>query len=689
MKRLTISVAGFCLAMALRSSFAATNLEAPVLLGPGSLKDWQFVSDAQIAPDGTRIVYVLTRVDIERDTYDSDLWMIEGEQEPHPVVSGADEHAAPRWSPDGGKLAFIASAGERPQIFILDPRDGSTWPLTAAPAGVRSFAWSPDSKRIAYVSNTPAGEARVSGSALVTEQLIFRTDGGTSLRSVLRSKLFVTDATAPRATPVGPLTDGAADPSEPTWSADGQWVIYSALPGSDKAAIERDTDLYRVKADGSRAPERLTRRRGPDDDPVVAAATGTRAWSGYDVGDAPRSATSRQLYVMQPNQPQPHALLPEFDRNVGETLLSDATSPGGGRLRLAFSADGRRILFVAADRGVARLYEGRVEDGTVRSLSDQLQGDLTEFSVADSGRVAAVFGSPTQPYEVWTRHEKTGRWSQRTAHALSKVGDVFLSPYEEILIPSFDGLPLQAWLLKPPHFQPERKYPLILYVHGGPHNLYGEAFFHEFQVLAGAGFLVLIVNPRGSTGYGQEFANVIQYRYPGDDYRDLMTVLDSVAGRGYVDTGRLGVAGGSGGGLLSSWTISQTDRFAAAVVERPVTNWISMVLTSDRGAFIAHHWFRDYPWRRAGDYLEHSPIMLVERVSTPVLILHSQEDFRATVDQSVQYYTALRMLGKPARLAIFPRSSHSLWYDGPPQQRVQRLALILDWFKEKLRHAGN
>ncbi|NJO13069.1 MAG: S9 family peptidase [Gammaproteobacteria bacterium] len=251
-------------------------------------------------------------------------------------------------------------------------------------------------------------------------------------------------------------------------------------------------------------------------------------------------------------------------------------------------------------------------------------------------------------------------------------------------VDSFDRTRIQGWILKPPGFDAQRRYPMILYIHGGPHAMYGSGFFHEFQVLAQAGYVVLITNPRGSTGYGGQFANVIQYRYPGDDYRDLMVAVDEVLKRGYVDEKRLGVAGGSGGGLLTSWIVGQTDRFAAAVVERAVTNWHSFVGSADLNYFFATHWFRDFPWRDSKDYLERSPLSHVDKVKTPVLVIHSEHDYRTAIDQGLQYYAALKMLRKPAKLAVFPESSHGLSRDGRPSQRVERLKLITGWFEEHL-----
>jgi dipeptidyl aminopeptidase/acylaminoacyl peptidase len=448
-----------------------------------------------------------------------------------------------------------------------------------------------------------------------------------------------------------------------------------------------DTELFRVRVAGGALAQMLSNRRGPDDGPLVVSRTGRIAWTGFDEQAPLRSSTTTRLYVADgtasPFAPRP--LTGGFDRNVNELVMTDMPLPRAAPApRPAFSPDGREIYFIAADRGFAQLHRVGVDGGAVEMLSPTLRGDLREFSLARTGRIAAVFGSPTQPYEVWTLDRPGGRWAQRTNHTRAAIDPAQLAPYEEIWAASFDGIRIQGWLMKPPGFDPAKQYPLLLYIHGGPHTMYGESFFYEFQALANAGLLVLITNPRGSTGYGEAFANIVQYRYPGDDYRDLMAALDHVVARGFVDPQRLGVAGGSGGGVLTSWTIGQTDRFAAALVERPVVNFASHAMVADLNGRFSEIWFRDYPWRSPQEYFERSPVNLVDKVTTPVLVIQSIEDYRTPIDQGLAYYNALRILGKPAKLALFPTSSHGLSRNGPPSQRIERLEIITDWFTTRL-----
>ncbi|MGH8265029.1 MAG: prolyl oligopeptidase family serine peptidase [Steroidobacteraceae bacterium] len=671
------------------AAFASGSLAGAGALEPESLNSWQFVSDPEISPDGSRTVYVLSKFDLEKDEYDSDLWAIDGDGEPRPFVTTAGADLSPRWSPDGKRLAFLSARAGKSQVFVMEMSGGEAWQLTKEAEGVTGFSWAPDGTRIAYLAKPhveqPAPPA--SGRARVTERLVYRNDGSMGFAPEVRPQIWVIDARTTHGAALGPLTDGSVEASTPVWSADGKTLLFSAANRPDAGDLGESTDIYRVAVDKGAKAEPLTRRNGPDDGPLVALSNGSIAWTGFDLATPPRSSTSRRLYVQSAHESTPRLLTGAFDRNVGESILTDVPGPRGGGAQLAFASHDKELLFVAADNGRARLYSVPARGGAVTPLSDAPAGDLREFSVAKNGRIAAVFGSPTAPYDVWILERAGGNWRQASHHGAKNLGGHAPLPYEELGVNSFDGRKIQAWLLKPPGFDAANKYPLLLYIHGGPHTLYGESFFHEMQVLASHGLLVLLANPRGSTGYGEEFANAVQYHYPGDDFRDLTAVLDSVIARGYVDERRLGVGGGSGGGLLTSWIVGHTTRFSAALVERPVVNWFTEATVADIHSYVATRWFRDLPWRDPEDYMARSPIFFVDKVETPVLVIQSEQDYRTPFDQGIQFYTALKMLGKPAKLALFPTSSHGLSRNGPPAQRVERLKIILDWFQTKLEGA--
>lgn len=692
------------LKMSLGALLGAASLLASAASGApldaSSLLALQFVEDVEISSDGRRIVYELSRIDAAKDKYERDLWLIDGDSPPRPFVSSPGDDSRPRWSPDGKRLAFVSTRAGAPQLFILEMTGGEAWRLTDVPQGVDGFAWSPDSSRIAYLARTPtmAPPAPQPGAApgappaapdakraLITDRLFYRMDGFPGFLPGGRSQIFVIEVRTDRPSPRGPLTDGHTQPSTPAWSPDGRWLTYSTVPPTWQAETENDAELYRVSADGQGAPVQLTSRLGPDENPIVDASTGLIAWSGFDAAEPRRMATTQRLYVMRPDQTGRRELTSDFDRNVGEVQGTDAAWLHGLGDRIAFAPKGDELLFLSSDRGITQLYRVGVRGGKVTPVANQPRGDLREVSVARNGKLAAIFGSPTRPYEIWTAERAGGAWRQRTNHALSTLSDPELAAYEPFDFDSFDGRRIQGWLVKPPRFDASRKYPLILYAHGGPNAMYGENFYHEFQVLANAGYVVMLTNPRGSTGYGQAFANETQHRHPIDGSQDLIAAADAVAKLPYIDEKRLGIAGGSAGGTLAAWTIGKTRRFAAALVERPATNWFSFQTNADVGVYFAKHWFTDFPWRRPDDYLARSPIAIVDEVQTPVLVIQSTDDYRTTADQGLGYYGALKMLGKDARLALFPMSSHSLSRNGFPSQRLERLEVILKWFDEKLK----
>jgi dipeptidyl aminopeptidase/acylaminoacyl peptidase len=376
----------------------------------------------------------------------------------------------------------------------------------------------------------------------------------------------------------------------------------------------------------------------------------------------------------------PRVLTEGLDLHVGEGINSDQHAPrGGGEMPLGFTADGRGVLFVHARRGAAHLALCDLASGAVEDLTGPGHEVCAGTVSTDGRRVALVLGSLADPgalhvYDV-ARRECVRLWGANDELlAGTRLGEV-----DELRVTSFDGRELQAWLVKPADFDPSRKYPLILQIHGGPHTAYGVGFFHEFRSLAAAGYLVLYSNPRGSTSYGQEFADCIQYRFPGDDARDLLACVDHAVGLGYVDETRLGVTGGSGGGLLTNWLIAQTHRFAAAITQRCVSDWVSMFYSCDFTLF-QPTWFRGAPWEHPEDFAAHSPMNLIDRIETPLMVIHSEEDWRTPIGQGEIMFRGLAYRRKPVVMVRFPGENHELSRSGMPSRRVQNQRHIRRWF---------
>lgn len=654
-----------------------------------SLLDWEYAGSPRYSPDGLRLVYTRFGTERKRDRYTADLWLVEERGERRLTADPAADYA-PAWSPDGRRLAFLSRRTGTPQVFVLHAGGGDAVQVTDIAGGVMALAWSPDGTRIAVLALRESGTDG-SKQPYVTDRLLTRRDGREGYRRPGAPQIAVVPADGRAEEGVLWLTEHEFGAGPPVWSTDGRTILFSAAWESEEALALGDTEIHAVAADGSASPQRLTSRFGPDDNPLPSPDGQWIAWTGFDDAEPPVSYRPDELYVMRADGSEQRRLTAEWPAGVADTMAGDVNAPFGPARRLAWSADGRYLYFTSAVEGKVQLIRAAVETGQVTPVTAFDEGDIREFDLSPGGGVVALYSRPDSPPQLVTfppERAQRGGWRQRTALNARYLEYPRFAEYEELRISSFDGTPIQAWLVKPPRFDTRRRHPLILYIHGGPHSMYGTNFFHEFQVLAAAGYFVLIANPRGSSGYGEVFGNVIQYRYPGDDYLDLMAVVDAVSGRDYIDAERLGVAGGSGGGLLTTWVVGQTDRFRAASAHRSVTNWLSFVGTTDINRYVTARWFRDYPWRDATSYLDRSPLMLVDEVATPVQIIHSDADYRTPLEQGLQYYTALKQLGKPAELVVMPGESHDLSRDGTPSLRVERLRLILDWFDRHLSPEG-
>jgi dipeptidyl aminopeptidase/acylaminoacyl peptidase len=396
----------------------------------------------------------------------------------------------------------------------------------------------------------------------------------------------------------------------------------------------------------------------------------------------PNTYEANDLLLFEGAWPQgsPRVLTQDLDLHVGEGVSSDQHPPrGGGELPLGFTSGGRGIVFVHARRGAAHLALCDLATAKVEDLTGPEQEVIAGSVSADGRRVAMTLGSLATPGDLHVydleRRTLTRLWGAND----ELLAGAALGEVEGFDYPSFDGTRIQAWLVKPAGFDPKRKYPLVLEIHGGPHTAYGVGFFHEFRVLAAAGYLVLYTNPRGSTSYGQSFADCIQYRFPGDDYKDLMAGVDHVVARGFVDESRMGVTGGSGGGLLTNWIVCKTNRFAAAITQRCVADWSAMWSTCDFSLF-QPFWFRGAPWEDAKDFAERSPVTHLANVETPLMVIHSEEDWRTPIGQGEAMFRGLLYRRKPTVMVRFPGENHELSRSGCPSRRVQNQQHIRRWF---------
>jgi dipeptidyl aminopeptidase/acylaminoacyl peptidase len=655
------------------------------------LLDLVWVADPQISPDGARVAFTRVHVDRAEDGYATAIWIADAAGGgARPLTSGPRD-GQPRWSPDGRRLAFTRAAekGKPAQLFVLPMDGGEATPLTKLEKGAGSPAWSPDGRRIAFLSATnpalddPKQEKPKNEPGRIVTKPVFRENDSGFIDWDHRDHVWVVEAAGgePRQLTTGRFAEGA-----PRWSRDGRAIRFVSDRRDEPWFGLEESRLWEVAPDleaptDGAALTKLAEYRGP----VVAfveASDGRIATIGAELPDEPHAYDQWDVLLHSGARPmtKPRVANANRDYAFGEGVNSDQHPPrGGGETPFAFAADGRAILAAGAREGSSMLLRVDLADGSIHELTPRHHDLIAGTVSADGRRWALTLGGLDRPGDLYRLDVATGTLERLYAPNAALFECLALGEVEEFRCRSFDGATIHGWIVKPPGFDPARKYPLVLQIHGGPHTAYGHGFFHEFHQLAGAGYVVLFTNPRGSTSYGWEFAHAIQYRYPGDDAKDLLCAVDEVVGRGYVDGKRIGVTGGSGGGLLTNWLIAQSDRFAAAVTQRCVSEWASMMQSCDFAMFLPF-WFRSQPWQDPKEYAERSPFTYVERITTPLLILHSEEDWRTPIAQGEFLFRALKQMKRPVAMVRFPGESHELSRSGAPSRRVQNQQHIRRWF---------
>jgi dipeptidyl aminopeptidase/acylaminoacyl peptidase len=672
------------------------------------LLDFVWIADPQISPDGARVAFTRVAVDREKDAYVTSLWIAEagGDSPPRALTAGRRD-SQPRWSPDGRTLAFVrgGEAKQPSQIWLLPMDGGEAAPLTKLAKGASSPAWSPDGTRLAFLSETnPAldtadAKEPPNEPARIVTRPVFRENGKGFIDPQRLDHVWVVDVKPGAPGPGEPpsvaeprmLTRGGFAESSPAWSRDGRHVLFVSDRRAEPWFGDEQAVLYAVPADLAAPTDGAELRRVLEHGGPIAAYAegpdGAIAAAGW-VGDGvARSYRQTDLLIARGAWPRRDVgvVNPGGAWAVGEGVNGDQHPPRGtGAVPLAWTDGGRSVVALAAREGDAMLVRFDPSANAATALTPAGRDVINASATPDVARWALVVGGPDTPGDLWLLEASNGAlrrlWGPNDALLAAKPP----CRVESFRVPSFDGASIHAWLVYPPDFDPAAKWPLVLQIHGGPHTAYGSGFFHEFHQLATAGYVVLYTNPRGSTSYGEAFANVIQYRYPGDDYLDLMACVDAVIQRGFVDEARMGVTGGSGGGLLTNWIITRTRRFAAAITQRCVSEWSGMWYSSDFAMYWPF-WFRKAPYEDPGEYAERSPIARVAEVETPLMVIHSEEDWRTPIAQGEMMFRALKHRRVPTVMVRFPGESHELSRSGAPSRRVQNQRHIRRWFDRWLK----
>ena len=640
----------------------------------------QLPTDPQISPDGKKIVYVRRFADPMTDRRYSNLWIINADGTDHrALTTGNHNDSSPRWSPDGTRVAYLGDADGKEQIYVRWMDTGQTARITNLEQSPQAINWSPDGKMISFSSlvpgkgphladlpSPPAG-AKWAEPATMYDRLVYRFNGAGYLKpGFMQIFVVAADGGAPRQVTNGNFPNGGNEfgPNRAVWTPDGKYLLVSVNrhPESDHEYF--DTEVYEFSvADG--AVRALTNRKGPDNSPAISQDGKWIAYTGFD--DRYQGHQTTKLYVMKRDGTGSHSISDKLDRDI----QSPEWAPDNGGVYFQYNDQGdTKIGFLALD-------------GTLKKVTEHVAAATSaygggSFSISHTGILAFTYGRTDIPGDVAVNN--MGAMKVLTSINQELLEQKKPGRVEEITYSSSkDQRKIEGWVVYPPDFDPAKKYPLILEIHGGPFGDYGDRFDFEKQVWASMGYVVLYTNPRGSTSYGEEFANLIHHAYPGDDFYDLNSGVDAVVAKGYIDANNLFVTGGSGGGVLTAWTIEHTERFRAAAALYPVINWYSFALTSDI-SFVTKYWFPGNPWDNTEQYMQRSLTNLVGKVKTPTLVMTGEADFRTPISEAEQFYTALKLLNVETVLARVPEEPHGI--SRRPSHHIAKMLYVAGWFQQ-------
>lgn len=642
------------------------------------LFDLQMVSNPEISPNGKTIIYERHQFDVMTDKRLVNLWQISFDGENHyPITSGTNNYGNVTWSPKGDKFAFTSNQDGSNQLYVYWVESKTTAALTNFTESPSNISWSPDGSQLLFskfvpetskaiqpnISSPPAGAEWEKGADVI-DKAVYRRDGGGYVQDGYRH-LFVISAEGGTARQ---LTSGSHQFSSPSWAPDGNHIIYT-VNKSDDAELDPNNEQIFQQNISTGETKQLTNQRGPFNAPKISPDGKYIAYTGYKDEFVGYQLT--QLYLMNRDGKGVQVLSKDFTQDISS---------------IVWSKDSKSIYFLFDENGNSKA--GKIDlKGNVTPIAEDLGSASIgrpygggNYSVSDKGNVAFSHVTSSTPSELAVVGSKSNSKPKLLTHLNAnllnskKTGKV-----EEFWVDSsVDDFKIQGWIITPPDFDSSKTYPMILEIHGGPYTNYGSRFSPELQFMASRGYVVVYTNPRGSTSYGQEFAAYINHNYPSEDYNDLMDATDYVVEQGYVDKENLFITGGSGGGVLTAWSIGKTDRFQAAVVAKPVINWYSFVLTADGSPFFSKYWFKNMPWESPEDYLKFSPISLVGNVKTPTMLLTGQQDYRTPMSETEQYYSALKLQGIDAVMVRIAGSGHGI--AGKPSNLFRKVGYITGWF---------
>lgn len=623
------------------------------------------IQEARISPDGTQVLYVISKADIEKNRYDRDIWLAQTDGGKAFKLADSPGHDnTPRWSPDGETVAFISDRGGNPQIWLISPSGGEAVQLSDIPGGIGSFFWSPDSERIAFLLPDPQTE----------EEKIRREENGGAIIIHEEPKMIHIHLIEVATKKTMRLTSGKFSVDILSWSPDAKKIVFAARPSPSIPDLF-NTDIYTVDIQ-SQEIRRIAGKEGADTSPRWSPDGRSIAYVSND--GLNEWIANWYICVVPVKGGKPRNITGDYDEFISSCQ---------------WSSDSRMLYFQSSKGLTTQLYSVSVETGEVRQVSQGLRVHRSFSFSHEANLMAFLISTSTMPSEVYVSPMDEFK-PLRLTRANSFVGDIELGETEVIRWKSPDGLTIEGLLLKPPGFKPEERYPLLTYVHGGPSGKFGISFSpqiggsspiqgesYPLHVLAGQGFAIFMPNPRGSYGYGEPFRRANVNDWGHGDYLDIISGIDHLIDRGVADPQKLGIMGRSYGGYMTSWIITQTTRFKAASLGAGMANLVSFYGQTDIPGYMEFYFSGD-PWTRADEYTKHSPVTHAMNVETPTLILHGEKDSRVPLPQAWEFYRALKKRNIPVEFVIYPGQGHSIQ---KPKFQLDMMRRNLEWFTRWLK----
>lgn len=670
--RAAILLAGLVLALPVFAE-KETEQHDPRKFTSDKVFELEYAAAPEVSPDGSKVIYSRRHLDKFSDSVTSTTWMLDLRRgKDRPLFGPGESGSSIQWSPSGDRILYVSSNDGKPTLNVRFMDTQNSFALATFEQSPGSPSWSPDGKSIAFSMFVPSeGESFASaprapeGAAWadpvnVIDDLVFRFDGQGYLKRGA-DHLFVISAEGGTATQV---TEGDNGFGAPEW-LDNNTLLTGGNEVESPELDPVESEIYKINI-GTKELEALTTRDGPDHTARVSPNGKLIAYLGYD--DELKAYQQTDLYIMNTDGGNVRNLTADYDKSIG-----DISWNGNNGIYARINVDGNmHIVSVSLS-------------GAVKTVATDV-GGTTLGRPYSSGNYSVVNGVLAYTQSDATKPADLAVWKSGSVKTWTNLHDdlakqIDFATIEEFTVKSkHDGRDVEAWVALPKGFKADGSFPMILEIHGGPFAMYGPFFSAEIQRYAAEGYVTVYANPRGSTGYGEEFAQTIDKAYPSFDHDDLMTVVDDLVERKYVDKDRLYITGGSGGGVLTSWAIGKTDRFRAAATIKPVINWTTMALAADISKFVSRHWMGMQPWEDPEFYWKQSPISLVGNVTTPTMVMVGEEDWRTPAWEAEQYYTALKVQGVDTVLVRVPGASHSI--AARPSQLIAKVDNILGWFKK-------